>query len=105
MVIGYSRRFDQTFEQVFAKTRRMRDRQAGVFIEVEHLDFRPVNAGRLCQSVQKLELRRARRGDDARAPSLRDCAFDGVRCLTGSGFAQLDFIVEDLYYHGSLEKT
>src|SRR5262245_9131710 len=102
MVARYSRRSDQSFEQVLAKTRRMRSRQADVFIEVEHLEFSPVNAGRICQCVQKLELRHARRCNDARAPTLGDCAFDGVRGLTGGGLAQLDFVVEDLYHHGSL---
>src|SRR6516165_7951653 len=101
MVERYPRRFDQAFEQVTAKTRRVRDRQVDVFVEMKHLDFRPVNVGRLCQSLQKLELRRAGRGDDARALSLRDRASDGVCGLTGGCLAQLNFVVEDLYYHGS----
>src|SRR5262249_39277347 len=90
MAMRYSRRSDQVLHQLLAKARRMRDWQAGVFIEVEHLDFRPVNARRLCQSVQKLELRSARGGDDARPPALGDCAVDSVRGLPGGGFAQLD---------------
>src|SRR5262249_29383984 len=102
VIISQSPPFDQTFEQVFAKARRMSDRQTDVLIEVDHLDFRPVNAGRFRQGAQKLELRRAGRGDDARARSLGDRADDGVSGLSGRSFAQLDFVAEDLYYHDSL---
>ena len=63
---------NQPFEQVLAEACRMSDRQTDVFVEMEHLDVRPVDVGRLRERIEKLELGCAGRGDDSGAASSSD---------------------------------
>ena len=71
---------DQPLEQVAAEARRVIDRQADVLVEMKHLDARPVDARRGGERVEKLELRRAGRGDD---PGLLPCVNRRTKGLRG----------------------
>src|SRR5438034_6529875 len=46
----------------------MRNWQPDIFIKVEHLYLRPLNAEHRGQGIQKFELRGARRGNDSCSP-------------------------------------
>ncbi len=56
---------DEAFLDVFAEAGRVRFGQADVFVEVEHRDFRPVDAWLLDELRQHVELAGARGDDDA----------------------------------------
>src|SRR5881275_1837506 len=68
---------NQTLEEVFPKAGGMRRWQADVFIQVKHLNARPLDAGHSGQSVEKLELRGARRGNDSRPAAFLYCLAEG----------------------------
>src|SRR6266699_2536407 len=68
---------NQTLEEVFPKAGGMRRWQADVFIQVKHLNARPLDAGHSGQSVKKLELRGARRGNDSRPAAFLYCLAEG----------------------------
>ena len=69
VVTRHSRGTDQTFEQIPAKTRGMIGGEADVFVEVKHVDARPVHVAALFQRLQEHEQRRAPARKDARAPA------------------------------------
>ncbi len=78
----------------------MLNRQADVFVEMEKLDARPVDAWRGGERIEKRELRRAGRGNDprprARAKGVLDHACRRVR----RGAAHRDTIGVNLDLHG-----
>src|SRR5262249_21143513 len=55
-----------------SETGGMRFRQADVFIEVKHVDLRPVDTGFVCEAVEEGDLRRPGGRDDASGAVRRD---------------------------------
>src|SRR5262249_6621743 len=69
---------NEALHQIFAETGRVADREANVLVEVKHFDAVPVDARSCGQELQKVELRRAGCGDDARDLGLRQNALKGL---------------------------
>ena len=67
---------DQALAQIFAETRRMSLWDADVFVQVKHFHAAPVDSGEARQSFEKLKLRCAGRGDNARETTLLRSNFE-----------------------------
>jgi len=78
---------NQSIEKVFAKTGRMGDGQADVFVEMKEFDSLPIEFIRSSESVEKIQLGSSGGGDDASAAAIKDGVADGVRALIRSGGA------------------
>ena len=95
VVLANAGRFDEPFEQIFAEAGRVRHRQSDVFVQVEHLDLRPINAGRGDQRFQKFKLRGAGGGNNARLAAFGNGACDRACGLCGGYLGKLAFVSED----------
>jgi hypothetical protein len=69
---------------------------------VKHLDSLPVDVLRASQRVEKIQLGRSGRDDDAGAPAIEDrAAYRGGR-LFGGGFAECKFVVKYSHEHAAI---
>ena len=87
VIAGHPGLANQPIEQVFAEARGMIDGQTDVFVEMEHLDAQPVDAGCRGERLEKVELRGARRRDDSRAALARDRGAQRLRGVPRRGEA------------------
>jgi hypothetical protein len=91
--------FDEAIEKVPPETRRMRDRKPNIFVEVKHLDARPVYAGARRQGLEEVDLRRASRDNDARRAVRFDAIPQGTSRMRGGRPAERGAIRVDRDAH------
>src|SRR5215469_3273921 len=72
VIVPYAHFVDQPVKKVSAEARRMRRREADIFVQMKHLDVLPGNFGHCRERVEKFELRRSRCHDDAGAAEFLD---------------------------------
>ena len=93
---------DQALFEKFAETRWVRHRQADVLVEVEELDFLPVDAGLGDQGFEKFELRSGAGGNHAGTAALGDGTADDAAGVRGGGFSQRGFLIVNSENHRGL---
>src|SRR5215469_13695862 len=99
MVFGNSGLMNQSFEKVLAKAGRMRNRQADIFVQVKHFDAPPIDSMQGGQSLEKFELRRARRSNNSRPAVILNSVAERNGCLLRRGPAQRELVLAYLNDH------
>src|SRR5215469_16167916 len=99
VIARYAHLVDQPVKKVSAKARRMRRRQADIFVQMKHLDVLPGNIGRCRERVEKFELRRSRCRDDPGAAEFLDRPSQRSRGMLGGRLPKRSLIVRDLDDH------
>jgi len=94
VIVGNSSFLYQLLQQHLPEAARMINRKADVFVQMKNLNPRPVDAWLAGKRVQKLELRRSRRGNDPRVPMFANRSANGGHGLLGSGFTQGSLVVK-----------
>ena len=72
VIVPYTHFVDQALKKVSAEARRMRRREADIFVQMKHLDVLPGNIGHSRERLEKFELRRSRCRDDPGAAKFLD---------------------------------
>ena len=98
---GDASRTNQPLVEIPPKAGRMRRRQVQVFVEVKQLHLRPRQLAPFDERRQELELRRAGRRDDARAPARRDAIGYDFGGHGGRDASKGRGIVEDVQLHAT----
>src|SRR5215470_476146 len=96
MMLRDSRLVDEPLEKVLAKTGRMGDRQANVFVQVEQLDLAPIDVRRARQGIQEFKLRSTGSGHDPRLAVVADSAPKRLRGMLSRSPAQRLFVLKNL---------
>src|SRR6476659_3820664 len=99
MVVGDSGFLNQALLQEAAEACRMRSRNTDVLVEMEHLHFFPVNAGKLGECFEKLKLSSPGRGDDARLPVLLDSFAQCLGSFVRRNLCHFVFVVKSFDDH------
>ena len=92
---------DQALVQVAAEAGAMRRRQIQVLVQVKQLHLPPGQLAPFDERRQELKLRRARGGDDARAPASGDAIGYDFGGDGGRHAAERRGIIEDVQLHAS----
>jgi len=84
------------FQNVFPETRRMRSRQANVFVQVKKLHPAPIDVCRASERVQKFKLRCPGSGNDSRGAILAQSSSQGFRGVLRRCSAQRLLVIKNL---------
>src|SRR5215472_12754921 len=96
MMLRDSRLMNEPLEKVLAKTGRMSDWQANVFVQVKQLDAAPINIRGARQGLQEFKLRRTGRGHDPCQTVVADSSAKRFRGMLSRSPAQRMFVLKNL---------